>query len=329
MRSKAEFLFTLALGFGTVFLMGWRGVHGPAADWVFGLLAVIWSLVMMLRIMNLTVPARGISGGRLLAQKIIDSMRQKQEERRRRQLETAFGGSYLLFLGGGIVFAVWQGFCAAWGKAYPSAIDGILIMAEDFLGGRGQDLPLLMLRGFDWGQGFMMLLALAMMGFVLRSYAQDRDMLRPALLVLCGYAVAGLILFAGLNGGLSASLVPAAGFAGQGAGAASYLRGMMPEGAAISLFDLLLIESGVAGLAILAFLLFIPLGSICLGVSAQGGDAMIAACGILTGIALILSCFLPFSALLGGFMILCWMALFLAWGHGDQVMAGNAALRQA
>ena len=58
MINRAGYSGVLAAGFFSVFLMGWRADAGAGADWVFGFLAVFWSLIMMLRLMTLTEPLK-------------------------------------------------------------------------------------------------------------------------------------------------------------------------------------------------------------------------------------------------------------------------------
>ena len=155
-----------------------------------------------------------------------------------------------------------------------------------------------------------------MMGFVLRSHASDSGMTRPALLVLSSYAFAGLILCAGLNP-TSSVTVDSAGLLGNGAGAMSYLLSTLPANKGLSFFDMLLLENGVVGLSILTFLLFVPIGYICLSAGQRRTDWMIVACGLLAGTVLILSVFLEFTPLLCGIMVLSSMAVFMAWGASE------------
>jgi hypothetical protein len=171
-------------------------------------------------------------------------------------------------------------------------------------------------RFFDWGQTFLLFLAFCMMGFVLRSHAAERGMTRPALIMLCSYAVAGFIACAGLGGG-DAFTVDKAALVGNGAGSLSYLLSTLPAGKSLTLFDILLLENGVVGLGLLTFLLFVPLGYIALSAQQKRLDPLVVLCGVLTGIVMILSAFLPFTPPLGGFLLLCAMGLFLAWGASE------------
>lgn len=317
------FLLAMAAGFFTVFLLGWRGYHGASADWVYGFLAVFWSLIMMLRLMTLTEPADTSGAPRTLAQKLVENFRERQEENRQSILENSFGGSYLLFLLAGFLFAAWQIFCASF-PAQQSAFDGLSLLARDFFGG-GASLPFFEGRIFDWGQGFLMILALAMMGFVLRSHAAHRGQTRAALIILCGYAVAFYIAFAGLEPAGNAVTIHRADITGNGAGAATFLLGTLAEGKTYSFFDIVLLESGIAGLALLTFILFIPLGYITLSAQGRETDWLVVGCGMIAGSVLILSVFLSFTPALGGFMALCWMALFLAWGGAENRLSAIPA----
>ncbi len=312
---RAEFILAMAAGFFSVFLLAWHGYDGYSSDWIYGFLAVFWSLLMMMRLMTLTTPADVAEQSGKLAQKIIKSFRETQERSRQAVLETSLGGSFALFVGGLALFAAWQVFCAAF-PSNTAIIEGVGLMARQFLG-QDDSLSLTQARLFDWGQAFLLILSLAMMGFVLRSHAAKRNMMRPALLVLCAYAVAGYIAFTGLDRSGEGFALVGAELVGNGAGALSYLKGTIPAGETLSLFDILLLESGIGGIAILTFILFVPLGYISLSAHNNGHDLVILTCGMLTGAVMILSVFLSFTPALGGFMALCWMGVFLAWGASE------------
>ncbi len=268
----------------------------------------------MLRIMTLTEPAKITGSTSTLAQKIIEAFRLQQEENRKFLLDNAFGGSFFPFLIGGIVFAAWQIFCAVNPSQAP-AMGSLSDLTRSFLENNGEGFSWLSLQVFDWGQAFLLFLSFAMMGFVLRSHSGEIEGMRLAMLVLCGYVISGYIVFSGLGGNAASFAVMEADFVGNGSGAASYLLGTIPAGKTLGAFDIILLESGITGLAILAFLLFIPLGYIALSAHSQHCDKLVSATGMISGIALILSVFLPFTPALGGYMALCGMALFLAWGH--------------
>lgn len=310
---KAGFSMAMAAGFFSMFLLGWRGYEGHSADWIYGFLAVFWSLLMMLRIMILTEMSD--HGAPLtLAQKIIASFREKQEETRQLILESAFGGSFTVFLAAGILFAAWQVFCAAFPADAPT-FEGLRLLFDQFFASWGTDGARSPGGLYDWGQGFMLFLSLAMMGFVLRSYARDREMIRAMLLVLCAYAVSGYIAFSGLpeTGGA----VEKAALVGNGAGTLSYLLSTLAPTHTPSLFDIMLVESGIGGIAILTLILFIPLGSIALSAQARSADGVVIFCGVANGLSLILAIFLPFSPALAGYIGLCCMGIFLAWGASE------------
>ncbi len=319
MIKRAGYSGALIAGFFSVFLLAWRGYAGADADWVFGFLAVFWSLIMMLRLMSLTEPleTRQVSG--YLAQKIINSLREKQESTRRMLLEGAFGGSFVLFILAGISFALWQVFCAAFPADAPT-LDAFSSTLDAFFGRFPQSSieasffndP----RVFEWSQGFLLFLSFCMMAFVLRSHAADSGMTRPALLVLCGYAASGLILCAGLNPSSSVT-VDSAGLLGNGAGAMSYLLSTLPADKGLSFFDMLLLESGVVGLSILTFLLFVPLGYIALTAGQRKTDPLVVTCGFIAGTVLIFSVFLEFTPIVCGVMALSSMAVFMAWGASE------------
>lgn len=316
---KAGFSSTIAACFFTVFLIGWQGAEGAGASWVPGFLAVFWSLLMLLRLMTLTEPAvpHGAAKSVLpdggLAQTILLSFRKNREEDRQKILEASFGGSFLLFLCGCICFAAWQVFCAL----YPHDAAGLQAV-EILLRAADPGFSTAHIKAFDWGSFFMLVLAFSMMAFNLRSYASNRPMTRMLLIVFCGYAVAGTVAFAGLTP-QGENVISAVGFAGNGIGAQNYLG--EKGGAAATLFDAILIQSGVGGLALLSFILFVPLGYIALAAQARSVDWMITICGLVCGGAIIASAFVPFTPYLGGFITLCAAALFLAWGASERRLA--------
>lgn len=158
-----------------------------------------------------------------------------------------------------------------------------------------------------------------MMGFVLRSHAGNRSITRAILIVLCGYAVTGLIVFSGLEAGKGFA-VAQADVMGNGSGAVSYLLGTIEAGKTLSLFDILLLDSGLGGLAILTFALFVPLAYISLSAQKRSADWMVIGCGMIIGIVMILSVFLSFTPALGAFQALCWMGLFLGWGASENTL---------
>lgn len=326
MMHKAGFAGVIAAGFFTVFLLCWHGYNGYASDWIYGFLAVFWSLIMMLRLMTLTEPLPHKEAKGYLAQKILNALRAKQEETRNLLLETSFGGSFVLFVGAGILFAAWQIYCAAF-PSNDGTQESLFALMSGLFGrianGPASTVPSLASpRFFDWGQGFLLFLAFSMMAFVLRSYAAEKPMVRPMLLVLCGYAVSGLLLCAGLGQGTEEFTVDQAGLTGNGAGSLSYLLSTLPADRSLTLFDILLLESGVVGLGLLTFLVFVPLGFIALAAGQARTDKIVLCCGLLTGTALILSVFLTFTPALAGLMVLCAMGLFMAWGASEPALDG-------
>jgi len=319
---RAGFSLTLSAGFFSVFLLAWQGMNGPSGDWVYGFLAVFWSLLMLLRLMTLTTPARQTEKTNLLAQKIIGSYHDMKEEKAQQTLETSFGGSYFLFTAGIFFFAVWQIYCAAF-PAEEQVLAGFMLQFENFFDGAAKPAFSQNLF-FVWGQGFMLLLGFLMMGFVLRSHAANTLNTRPAMLILCMYALAGYITFAGLSDAVAVGGLMTARLAGSGSGALPYIMGFAPEGAVLTLFDILIFESGIIGLALLAFTVFVPLGYIALSAQNNRSDKMVIFCGLAPGIILILSLFLPFTPFLAGLIGLCWMAVFLAWGHAETTLKTQA-----
>lgn len=324
MMKKAGFAGVVAAGLFSVFLLAWRGYEGASGDWVFGFLAVFWSLIMMLRLLTLTEAIVLPEASGYLAHKILRALHEKQEKTREIILNTAFGGSFLLFIFAGLAFATWQVYCAAFPHASPH-IDGIAGMVSAFfvqLSGGGDPFGSALLQGrfFGWGQGFLLFLAFCMMGFVFRSFAAERSMTRSALIILSSYAVGGVIACAGLKagGGLT---VESAALTGNGTGSISYLLSTLPAGKALSLFDIMLLESGVIGLALLTFLLFVPLGTIALCAGLRQGGRLVPITGLLAGVALILCFFLAFSPPVAGTMAIAALAVMLSWGASEPGLA--------
>lgn len=307
------FFFCVASGFFTVFLLAWNGLDDYSHDWVYGFLAAYWSVMMLIRLMTLTTPYVPAQKDAHLAQKILSSFYERQEENRQEILEKSFGGSFALFLTLGFAFAAWMGFCAVFSADAP-AVRGL----SDLVGSFDSRISLGSVRLFDWGQVFLLFLTFSMMGFVIRSHAGIQSLARPVLIVLAGYAVSGLIAFAGLAHFSGPTQVLPPDLVGSGPGAAGYLLGISGEKTTANLFEILLVEGGVIGLALMSFLFFIPLGYLCLGAQQAGNrDSLSLGAGMLIGIIMILSVFLPFTPAFGGFVALCWMGLFLAWGLGE------------
>lgn len=323
----SSFLISMILCGFTVLLLGWQGYQDASASWVPGFLAVVWSMVLMLRILILTEPVRVVAPSSLLAQKITNAFRLKQEENRKSLLENSFGGSYVLFLFALVFFAMWQIFCAAF-PSNEAALDGVRALTESFFSTRGQDFSWPLLRAYEWGEVFLAFLCLAIMGFVLRSVSLDRRLTAPAMLVLSSYAIAGYIFFAGLAAQTKGAFPFTPQWIGNGAGSAAYFEGALPENKAMTLFDLVLIESGIGGLAILSFIVFIPLGYLALAASNRHCDKTVCYGALLTGCAMILAFFLPFTPIMVGYFAMCWMAVFLGWGHAENAAPARKPLTQ-
>lgn len=294
----------------TVVLLAYRGFEGSGADWVHGMLTVLWSLLMIARLTAITNQAEPIVPAQNLAQKIIRSLWQKHDENNGRTLDRTLNAGYALF--GTIVFsyAAWQIYCAAF-PAQQMEIDSL----RDLASASSAPAYWNTLNLFHWGQGFMTILSLIMMAFVLRSYAGERSAARGALIIMASYAAAGFLFFSSLAAPLD--LYVNAGLTGNGIGSWAMLMGTYPAKTAPRLFDLLLLEGGVAGLGLLAVAVFIPLGAIAMSAYEEKADTLISACGMIAGLCLLLSVFLPCTPALGAYLALCAAGLFLAWGAAD------------
>lgn len=310
------YAFTLVMGVFSVLLLGWDGFQSYSSGWVFGFLAVIWSLLMMMRLMTLATPAReDKTPSSTLAQKILNSFYERQEERHHYVLMKSMGGSFVLFFAGLLCFLGWQIFCALAPSQKPF-MDGFMQSISAFQDGTSSNFRAV----YDWGQMFMLALSLSMMAFVLRTHAPSRAPTRSMMIVVASYAVAGLITFLGLSVEHAASFsqsVSNPGMTGSGAGTGLWLAGALYGDGAPTMFELLLIETGIGGVAMLAFMMFVPLGAITLGAPSKRVDSLVLSCAMIIGICLIISVFLPMSPALGAYMLLCLMGLFLAWGAAE------------
>ncbi len=309
---KAGFILTIAAGLASCVLLTWQQQAGARADWVPGFLCALWSLLMMGRLLVLTAPSRALIAKNHLAARIIHALDRTDEGRRRNLLQHSFGTPYVIFLGLGMLLLGWQVFCAIF-SANNYRIEGFTNAVTAFFAAHGQtQTPLsAQVAAFEWGQGFLYFLCLSMMGFLLRSYAALGREVRITLLVLAAYVAAGWITFFGLTlEGVAPNLD--ASFVGYGPAAAL-------AGEAKTLFDRILLESGIFGIAFMAFIVCIPFGFIGMAGAARR-DWVTVMCGTLAGIALVLSIFLALSPALGGFIFLCWMAVFLAWGRSESVL---------
>lgn len=293
---KAGFIVTVLAGFLTAFLLAWQSYQGPAADWVSGFLCVMWSLLMLARLTILTAPPVMKDDTPRLAQKLIRTLQLKQVEQRNEILHKSFGNSFAIFLILGFVFVGWQIFCAAF-SANHYRMDGVAGAVQAFFAAGGATPLLAQARIFDWGQGFLFLLCLSMMGFMLRSYAQEKGFTRIALLILAGYVAAGAILFTGLPAAVNAA----------------------------PLLDAIIFENGVLGVTLLSFIVFVPLGFIWLSMQLRNRDWIVISSGTIAGAGLVGGAFLLVTPALIGFFVLCWMGLFLAWGASENRLLDNPA----
>lgn len=322
---RLGFIASVFCALFTIFLIAWCGYTGYAADWVYGVLAVFWSLIMMMRLLALTSSSSATAEPSVshvgLAQKIISSLYEQREETRQRTLEYSFGGSFSLFLASGFAFVFWLAYCAAF-PFDAAAITAFKSAAGDAAAGA---LAWAQIHAFDWGRILLVTMTLFMTGFVMRSFAHDKAALRSGMLVFACYAFSGLIFFAGLEDGGRGFALAGTGFSGNGAGMAALLLGTIAQGDTLSLFDILLLEGGTAGLALVAFALFIPLGCISLSAQNASADRLIVSAGILCGLCLILSIFLPFTPALGAYQWMCCVAVFMAWGHSERTLITRPA----
>lgn len=293
---KAGFIVTVLAGFLTAFLLAWQGYQGPAADWVSGFLCVMWSLLMLARLTILTAPPVIKEDTPRLAQKLIRTLQLKQADQRAEILHKSFGNSFAIFLILGFLFVGWQVFSAVF-SANHYRMDGVSSAVQAFFAAGGATPMLAQVRIFDWGQGFLFLLCLSMMGFMLRSYTQERDFTRIVLLILAGYVVAGTILFSGLPAAVNAS----------------------------PLLNAIIAENGVLGVTLLSFIVFVPLGFIWLSMQLRNRDWIVISSGTIAGAGLVGGAFVLVTPALIGFFVLCWMALFLAWGASENRLLDNSA----
>lgn len=311
---KAGFILTIAAGLASCVLLTWQQQTGAQADWVPGFLCALWSLLMMARLLVLTAPSPALVAKKHLAARIIHALDQSDEDRRRNLLQQSFGTPYVLFLAMGALLLGWQVFCAVF-SANNYRIEGFADAVTAFFAAHGHAPMSGQVVAFEWGQGFLYFLCLSMMGFLLRSYATLGREVRITLLVLAAYVAAGWITFFGLtlegiDPAMDASLVgygPAAGLAMEGK----------------TLFDRIMLESGTFGIAFMAFILCIPFGFIWMAAARR--DWLTVLCGSLAGFALVMSVFLALSPALGGFIFLCWMAVFLAWGRSESILTQKIA----
>lgn len=293
------FAATIGAGFLSCCLLAWQGFEGIGADWVSGFLCVLWSLLMLARLMVLTAPNE-VSQRPHLAQKIIFSLHEKHEDKRGNLLQQSFNTSFAVFIVLGFLLCVWQLVFSLYQNAPDAAMAG-------FLAENGYNSWVSAKVVFDWGQAFSYLLCLSMMGFLLRSYASDLAAVRPALLILTGYIAAGLILFAGMS-----------------------KDGMMPESLSFVghvaaqtslLFDVLRNETGLLGIGLMFAMCVMPFAFIWLSKDKKQSDWVVLISGSVAFTGLIGSLFVSLNPALGGFIFLCAMGVFLAWGASERCAA--------
>lgn len=315
---RAGFVCTVLAGLLTCILFSWQGYEGARADWVSGFLCVMWSLLMLSRLMVLTAPPPSDSGQSHLAYRILYAFEKNNERKRQQILRQSFGTPFVVFLLLGAVLVAWQIFCAVFAASHP-AMAGLAGAVQGFFAESGTSPGFVALVVFDWGQGFFYLLCLAMMGFLLRSYAGQQKDSRIVLLILAAYIATGWITFFGFTvKGMNADL--GAGLIGYGP-----VGDVLYQGAA-TLFDRLVIENGILGIAFMACLLFVPLAFIWLSLEdGKGRDWLTILSGSLAGLSLFCSVFLTLHPALDGFLFLCWMGVFLAWANSERKCVPLAA----
>lgn len=308
------FMLTCLMAFFSVCLIAWDGYKDYQSGWVFGLLAVIWSLMMMLRLLSLSAtqgPAATTQHHAGLAQTLLHHFYQSRDNQRRGILVSSIGGAYPLFVASVFFLCGWFVYCAAMPAAAPLMQDvrSAVYAIEPAAGDVFFDL-------YAQAHLFMLSLLACVAAFVLRSQGSEIKAVRSVILICAGYAVAGFVLFCGFavdDGGLA--IRPE--WTGSGVGTGAWLADSVYGQARPSLFDILLLQGGVVSVAITAFALFIPLGALTLSSAAQVGGWLVLAATLLIAVCLILSFFIPFFPALGAYMAMCLMGIFLAWGMLD------------
>ena len=313
MTVSPGFILTCLMASFSVWLIGWDGYKDYQSGWVFGLLAVIWSLMMMLRLLSLSSPDRLPSSKRNagLAQTLLDHFYQSRENFKRGILVSSVGGAYPLFVTAVFSLCAWFVYCAVMPASAPLLQD-FQVAVEAIEPAAGD----VFFNLYAQAHLFMLSLLACVAAFVLRSQGAEMGAARPVILVCAGYAIAGLILFYGFAsdaGGIGVRPQ----WTGSGAGTGAWLASSLYGDARPSLFDILILEGGVVSVAIAAFALFVPLGALTLSSTAQAGGHLIVAATLMIAVCLILSFFIPFFPALGAYMAMCLMGIFLAWGVLD------------
>lgn len=272
---------------------------------------------MLMRLMMLTATAPGDTGQKHLAYRILYAMDKGAERKRQSVLDQSFGTPFAAFVLLGITFAGWQMFCTLYATSHYQVM-GFAGAVENFFAAYNRTPSFTSSLMFEWGQGFFYILCLAMMGFLLRSYATLYTESRIVLLILASYMVAGMITFLGLGGSMMNTDLQA-GLIGYGPAGDIFER-------SATLFDRLVLHNGILGLAFMACILFVPLAFIWLALpEGKKRDYVVTICGTLAAIALFVSVFFPLHPALDGFLFLCWMGLFLAWGGAERRMITASA----
>lgn len=307
---RAGFTTVLGAGFLTCILLAWQGFHGAQADWVSGFLCVLWSLLMLARLTVLTAP-NAVAFKPHLARKIIHALHKNDEDRRGLLLRQSFNKSFAGFLLLGFAFCMWKLFCAL-AYSFPAKMAEFSQSVNDFFAAQNQSPLFYAPELFGWGQEFSYFLCLIMMGFLLRSYASDLYAVRSALLIIAGYAVAGWLLFFALS---EQWVWP------QSVGL--FMNPPDNSGPSALVLKSLMQQTGIAGLGLLASLLYVPLGYVWISSQTARRDWVVTGCGTLAGAALGASLFVNTHPALGGFIFLCWMAVFMAWGACENQALGQ------
>jgi len=308
---RFAFSFCLGAGFVTCGLWVYRGYVGAAADWVFGFCCLLWGFLMLARIAALTSPVFLPKENGHLARRLINALYRQDQASREDVLTRSFGPSFIALLFLSLVYAGWNLITLFMpeGRLHLFTLAQNLDMA---LMGSARPPALLPVLLFDWAHGFLVILTFLMAGFVLRSFMQQRAMLRVGVLILSGYIAAGAIVLWDLFLPLSPL--------DQGAAGAD-LPTVLPMGLLQSgqgILPLVLGESGLIGLMLFVLFLMIPLTALWAGFSKKHfDDGVLLMGGTLGAAGLVFALLIPFSAVLGGYILLCAMAIFLAWGGAE------------
>jgi hypothetical protein len=284
MIGKIGFFVAAASIFATSFLVYHAEQAQEAGDWIYGFLTVVWSLLMLFRLMSLTSPLNAApvfqNGG--LAAKLIVSLRLRQVEEKESVLKNSLGGTYVFFLSSVFLYFLWQLFFV-FSMEKNVALSGLFTLIQSF----DPAFTFGQLRFFAWGRIFTLGLTFILMAFVLRSYAAEKSFARNVLFALYPVVLAGLLVAAN------------------------------PVSESSPFFKIILENSGLPGMSLLVFALFIPVGSICVNAQSHSGDWVITACGITCAMLLIVGLFQPFVPTIAAILTLCFCGILLAWGSAE------------